>query len=276
MNILVVTDSRFFDQRLAREIARLAANSWANITLLGTITDAKAHKIDELQQNLVNYQQAILDLFPVGSNAIDKPKKISRWQKTGDRFVLTSPDSIPKRLELVLIQGDLIREIYLFSNRHPLDLLVLGGDINNDSLLVAAATEAADAVLVVKGIKAPKQIVCCLNHEHVTPNSLKLISRLVTLYNTRLKIVGFSNGHEERTLIESKLVELLHYFNTRKLTPWLEMVDASIMPRFILQESEENLVAIWVKKNSHFNCRLPQDTLVLLINDFPSSVLLLH
>jgi len=276
MNILVVTDSRYFRQQLAREVGRFAANTWANITLLGTLSAFDKNKFDYSQQCLLNYRQEILNFLPVESDRTSIQKSILAWQKNGDRFTLISPDSWQKRLELVLIDGNIIQEIHFFSKRHALDLLVLDGYSNLNPLLLEAATEASGCVLVAKGATDPNQIVCCLSHEHISQNSLEMINQLTTLYNAALKFVGFSNRENERMHIEILLKQLLHYYNDLNLTPWLEMVDVSIMPQFIVQQSKKNLVAISVEKNSSCNGLFTQEGLMSLISNTPSSVLLLY
>ena len=276
MNILVVTDSRFFDQRLALEIGRLAANTWANITLIDTLFAFKGKTSNDFQPNLLNYRQAILDFFPVENSCPYGPKNIDTWLKDKDGTSLISPESAPKRLTLTCIQKDVIREIYLFSKRQSLDLLLLGGNMTLKPLLVAAATEASGSVLVVKGPPDPQQIICCLNHEHVTQTSLEMINQLVTIYDAGLKIIGFSNGEDERIKIELILKRLLHYYTNLKLTPWLEMVDLSIMSQFIIQQSKNNLIAFWVDKKSSPKSLFTEDKIMSLIFGSSSSVLLLH
>jgi hypothetical protein len=276
MNILVVTDSRYFRQQLAREVGRFAANTWANITLLGTLSASDKNQLDYSQQCLLNYRKEILNFLPVESDRTSIQKSILAWQKNGDRFTLISPDSWQKRLELVLIDGNIIQEIHFFSKRHALDLLVLDGYSNLNPLLLEAATEASGCVLVAKGATDPNQIVCCLSHEHISQNSLEMINQLTTLYNAALKFVGFSNRENERMHIEILLKQLLHYYNDLNLTPWLEMVDVSIMPQFIVQQSKKNLVAISVEKNSSCNGLFTQEGLMSLISNTPSSVLLLY
>jgi len=276
MNILVAIDVHHFDRRLAREVGRLAANTWANITLLGTLSGTRPKSLGKFQQNLLNYRKTILDSFPAESSGPYNGKNINTWERAADGSVTAKTCTGQKRLELLLTKGVLDRELVKVGQRQAIDLLVFGEAMHIDSLLYTAATEAAYSVLVVKGAGDPGQIVCCLDHEHVTHKSLEMINQLVTLYNADLKIVGFANSGEERAWIESRLEQLLNYYSNLQLTPWLEVVDGSIMPQFIFQEAKKNMVAIWVEKSSFFTRLFPQEKLTELIIGSHTSVLLLR
>lgn len=252
MNILVVVEHTRFKRKLAKEVGRLAANTWANITLLGHlpqfVPQFEEEEPAELQENIFRYREAICNSFP--DESCPYPIKWSeKWQKKGQSLFITT-DSGHKFLDLIVINHQKNLKVISLVRNKTIDLLILGDQSDYRSALVAGAMEAAGSVLVIKGTEDPQQIVCCLDHDQVSHNSLEMINQIITLYNAELKIVGFSDGGRNQSRIESCLQHLLNYYSKLKVTPWLELVDASIMVQFLIQEAQKNLVALQCSKKS--------------------------
>jgi len=136
--------------------------------------------------------------------------------------------------------------------------------------------QAPCSVLIVKENKTPEQIVCCLDHDYITQNSLELINQMVTLYNAELKIVGVSEGGTLKVKVENTMKNLFMYYLKQDVPLWLEVIDSSIFPTFVNQISQNNLIAIWLGPKSFLKKFFPDEKIATLINNAPSSVLLLR
>jgi hypothetical protein len=274
MNILVVVENSGFNRKLAKEVGRLAANTWANITLLGYLPSFQEKALRTLQENIIRYREAILTSFPEDSSPY--PQSWSeKWQEKGENLFIAS-DSGQKFLDLIVSKFKKNLGCLSGIRKKRIDLLILGNRSDYQSPLVARVMETDGSLLVVKGTEDPQQIVCCLDHDQVSHNSLEMINQLVTLYGAELKIVGFAKGGQNQNRIESCLQGLLNYYSVMKITPWLELVDASIKAQFLVQESQKNLVALWCeKKNANHGSMLGREEIAFL-KEAATSVLVLQ
>ena len=274
MNILVIMENGGFNRILAKEVGRLAANTWANITLLGYLPQFLGDELQLLQENSMKYRQEVLSCFTDEGNPY--PRIYSeKWQKNDQSLVLPM-ESGQKRLDLIIVKAEDDLNVVSFLRSKPVDLLILGEQSDFQSPVIVGAIEVAGSLLMIKGMKDPHQIVCCLDHDQIRHTSLEIINQLVTLYSAELKIVGFSNGGQSQKKIEACLQYLLNYYSNLKVTPWLELVDASIKTQFLLKESQQKLVALGCEKKSGYNTALIGREEIAFLREARSSVLLLH
>jgi hypothetical protein len=274
MNILVIVENGGFNRILAKEVGRLAANTWANITLLGYLPQFLGDELQLLQENSMKYRQEVFSCFSAEGNPY--PRICSEnWQQK-DQSLVMPMESGQKRFDLIIVKAEDDLNIVSFLRSKPVDLLILGDQSDFQSPVIAQAMEVAGSLLMIKGSKDPRQIVCCLDHDQIRHTSLEIINQLVTLYNAELKIVGFSNGGQRQKKIEACLQYLLNYYSRLKVTPWLELVDASIKTQFLLKESQKKLVALGCEKKKGFNNSLIGREEIVFLGEAGSSVLLLH
>ncbi len=274
MNILVIVESTGFNKKLAKEVGRLAANTWANITLLGYLPKLVKEKSRTLQENIIKYRDEILSCF--SDEGSPYPRIWSEEWQNKDQSLVMPMESAQKRLDLIIVKAEDDLNIISFLRSKPVDLLIFGDQADFQSPVIAGTMEVAGSLLVIKGIKDPHQVVCCLDHDQIHHNSLDIINQLVTLYNAELKIVGFSNGGQNQKKIEACLQYLLNYYSNLKVTPWLELVDASIKAQFLVKESQKKLVALGYEKKSGGGGTPIGREEIAFLGKAGSSVLLLH
>lgn len=297
MRILVAVDRHPYSAHTVRQVARLAANTWADVTLLG-LQSKRVSKggnsgaaspewglDDPLPRALCGYRESFLDHFKeedcpyiqreFGYKLIELRKGV--WEE------LYVAKSARKNLRARIRIGNPVKEILAESQEEESDLIVLGCDSTKGcgweegiSVPQRVANEADCSVLVVKEEKKVERIVCCLDHDRVSQQSLEMINQLVTLHQARLEIVGLTEGETLRTEVERGLDSILRYYTARKTEPWIELVEISSLDSFITQEAQWGLMALWMGKKSILEKVFSKGKLSKLVKRSESSVLILR
>jgi len=270
---------------VVHEVGKLAINTWSDITLLGVIDpkDSPARVEDtELAKALLDYREIITSYYPKGECPYSR-EEISSFSKLGENIFVATGKGGLKTLKIIVRKGtNIVNEILDQAYDDESTLIILGCNKTNKckwgELDVPAkiGNQAPCSVLIVKENKTPEQIVCCLDHDYITQNSLELINQMVTLYNAELKIVGVSEGGTLKLKVENTMKNLFMYYLKQDVPLWLEVIDSSIFPTFVNQISQNNLIAIWLGPKSFLKKFFPDEKITTLINNAPSSVLLLR
>ena len=297
MRILVAVDQNPYSAHTVGEVAKLAANTWANVSLLGVQSkrlpknegsDAKtrAWKIDGPLPNVLSaYRDNFLSYFKeedcpytereFGYKMIELRKGL--WEE------LYVCKSAKKNFRALIRIGNPVKEILAEAKEEETDLIVLGCDTsqgcsweNNMAVPQKVANDAACSVLVAKKEKKVERIVCCLDHDRVSQQSLEMINQLVTLHSAKLTIVGFAESEGIKTRVEKKLDNVLRYYHERNIEPWIELAELSSLDAFIAQEAQWGLMALWMGKMSILEKALPKSKVKKLIKGSESSVLILR
>ncbi|MEJ2023793.1 MAG: universal stress protein [Deltaproteobacteria bacterium] len=293
MQILVGIDQNPYSAHTVSEVARLAANTWANVTLLGLQTKASFSEEGSsagavshpLSKALREYRELFLGHFKdhecpylqreYGYELIELKKGL--WEE------LYVAKSARKDLKSRIRLGNPVKELLAEAQEEESDLIVLGCDQKNDctwehfsTLPQKIANDAPCSVLVVKEESKVDKIVCCLDHDLVSQRSLEMINQLVTLHQAKLVIIGLTEGDELKTEVEHKMDAILRYYTARDLEPWIEIVQLSSLDAFIAQEAKWGLMALWMGKKSILEKVLPRKKVDKLIKGSNSSVLILR
>jgi len=298
MKILVAVDQNPYSAHAVVEVARLAANTWANVSLLGvqsksapaqTAGDAPAGRNTAdgpVPRALIDYRQRFLAHFdgkdcPYAQADFD-PVLVEVAKKVYEARP-PSP-AARKNLTLRLRIGSLGREILSEAREAESDLVVLGCDQANGcgwsggvGLPLKVANEAPCSVLVVKKKKPVKRIICCLDQDRVSQPSLEMINQMVTLHDgAQLVIIGLG-GHEQLDAgVEKKMDRILRYYHARGIDPWIEMVDVAALDAFIARESRWGMMAFWMGPQSILEKVFPRSKVNKLIKGGDASVLILR
>jgi nucleotide-binding universal stress UspA family protein len=293
MRILVGIDQNPYSAHTVNEVARLAANTWANVTLLGLQTKASLSEESSsagavnhpLSKALREYRELFLGHFKdhecpyvqreYGYKLIEVKKGL--WEE------LYVAKSARKDLKSRIRVGNPVKELLAEAQEEESDLIVLGCDQKNDctwehfsTLPQKIANDAPCSVLVVKEESKVDKIVCCLDHDRVSQRSLEMINQLVTLHQAKLVIIGLTEGDELKAEVENKMDAILRYYAARDLEPWIEIVQLSSLDAFIAQEAKWGLMALWMGKKSILEKVLPRKKVDKLIKGSDSSVLILR
>lgn len=298
MRILVAVDQNPYSAHAVGEVARLAANTWADVTLLGvqakTVSKSRSRgsatalwDMDDapLPDALRGYREDFLGYFKgedcpyvqreFGYELIEVRKGI--WEE------LYVSKSAKKDLRARIRIGNPVKEILAESHEEDSDLIVLGCNGENgcawESRMMVpqkVANEASCSVLVAKKEKKVRRIVCCLDHDRVSQESLEMINQLVTLHQAKLEIVGFTGDEGLKSEVEKKMDSILKYYTARDIEPWIELVEISSLGSFISQEARWGLMALWMGKKSILEKVFPRSKVNRLIRGSESSVLILR
>jgi nucleotide-binding universal stress UspA family protein len=293
MRILVAVDQHPYSAHVVKDVAKLAGNTWADVTLLGV--GAKATDIGRssnragikhpLTKKLRNYRRTFLDHFEKEESPYEKRScnyefvevKRGIWEELyicrGDR----------KDLKIVLRSGNPVKEILAQSQEDESDLVAMGcykkGDCQWEgavNLPQKVANNATCSVLVVKEEKQIRKIVCCLDQQNISQKSIEMINQMVTLYQTELEIVGLTDGTALKPMVEKNLDAILKYYNARQIKAWIKLVEAGSLPSFISQEARRSMMALWMGEHSLLSKMFPPGKVNKLIQGSESSVLLLR
>jgi len=191
--------------------------------------------------------------------------------------------SARKDLKARIRLGNPVKEILAEAEEEEMDLIVMGCDHSRGceweelgEVPQRVVNEATCSVLVAKEEKEVKKIVCCLDHDLVSQQSLEMINQLVTLHQAKLEIIGLTEGEELKVEVEKKMDAILRYYTARGLEPWIEIVELASLDAFISQEGRWGLMALWMGKRSMLEKVFPKAKVSKLIKGSQYSVLILR
>ena len=297
MKILVAVDQKPYSSHAVGEVAKLAANTWANVSLLGvqpkkavrkTVADSaviltaadgvipealfalREHFLSYFDQKTCPYAHTLSgpELFGVAKGVYETPP---------------ASKAAKKKLTLRLRVGSPEKEILAEAREAESDLIVLGCDQadgcgweNGGGVPRKVANEAPCSVLVIKKKKDVRRIVCCLDHDRVSQPSLEMINQMVTLHGAGLTLVGIAESLSLKAQVERKMDNILRYYQARNIDPWVELVEMDSLETFIAQESRWGLMALWMGKQSILEKAFPRSKVNKLIKGGDASVLILR
>lgn len=296
MKILVAVDQHPYSAYAVGEVAKLAANTWANVSLLGVQSSNgpknSAAGAAHLHAAGGPLPRVLFDLHRHFLSHFD-PQECPYTQPAGDRELIRVKKGVyeappasadaKKKLTLRLRIGNTGRQVIAEAREEESDLIVLGCDPANGcgwdnppDLPRKVANDAPCSVLVVKKNKSVKRIVCCLDHDRVSQASLEMINQMVTLHDAQLTIIGLAASQSLKAAVEAKLDGILRYYQARNIDPWVELVEVDSLDAFIARESHWGLMALWMGKQSILEKAFPRRKVNKLIKGGDASVLILR
>ena len=293
MRILVAVDQHPYSAHVIKDVAKLAGNTWADVTLLGLgpkamdigRSSSRAGIKNPLTEKLKKYRRSFLDQFEKEESPYEKSRCSYEFieVKRGIWEELYICRGVRKDLKIMLRSGTPVKEILAQIQEDDSDLVAMGcykeggcqweGEIN---LPQKVANNATCSVLVVKEEKQISKIVCCLDQENISQKSIEMINQMVTLYQTELEIVGLTDRTKLRPKVEKNLEAILKYYNTRQIKAWIKLVETGSLDTFISQEARRSMMALWLGGQSIFTKIFPRGKVDKLIQGSKSSVLLLR
>ena len=293
MRILLAVDQQPYSAHAVNDVAKLAGNTWADVTLLGVGPKAteigrstdRAEIKHPLAKKLRNYRRNFLDHFEKEESPYEKRScnyefievKRDIWEEL---YVCRGGR---KDLKIVLRPGNPVKEILAQSHEDDSDLIAMGcykkGDCQWEgaiNLPQKIANNASCSVLVIKEEKQIRKVVCCLDQENISQKSIEMINQMVTLYQTELEIVGLTDGTALKPRVEKNLDAILKYYNARQIKAWIKLVSTASLESFISQEARRSMMALWMGGQSILAKMFPRKKVDKLIQGSESSVLLLR
>ncbi len=297
MKILVAVDQNPYSTLAVLEGAKLAANTWANVSLLGVMSKADAkeraaetkavsgQKKNPLIQALFAHRETFLSWFKPRDcpySGTGGPDELAEVRK-GVYEVVHPPKPGKKKLDIRVRTGNPGKEIIVEAKEGEIDLIVLGcnhmegcGWEDGATVPRKVGNDAPCSVLIAKPSRDVKRIVCCLDHDRVSQASLEMINQMVTLYGAQLVIAGLAENEGLKMEVEKKLNNILRYYQERGIDPWIELVDIAYLDSFIAKEARRGLMALWMGKQSILEKAFPRSKVNKLIKGSDASVLILR
>lgn len=294
MKILVVLDTTPQSTFVVNEVARLASTTWADVTLLGIESETSpgaqpfsaAHRTNAkhpLIQSLRGYRELFLSSFKVDT---------SPYAETAYDYELVEVENnlwedlkvcrgSLKHLATRIRPGNPTRAVLAEVKQFPCDLIVIGSALDGGRSEIGRLSkkvihEADTSVLVVAETKKSRRIVACLDHDLVTQHSLEIINQMATLYQADLEIVGVSNGEGLPGEVDRKMSQILKYYAQSGITALVRSVSRTSLEAFAAQASQENLVALWMGKQSLLHRIISPRGMDRLLDTSDYSVLILR
>jgi nucleotide-binding universal stress UspA family protein len=297
MKILAAVDRNPYSACAVEEVARLAKNTLANVTLLGVVSRKEARNEPyghgsiswgpphPLAQALREYRERFLSHFgdedsPYTNRDFDYELiEVTRgvWQE------LCVCRSARKSLKVRTRTGDTVKQILAESEEDDSDLIVVAcseeklcaweGDARVPERI---ATDAPCSVLVVKQERNVNKIVCCLDQDRTSQESLEMINQMVSIHHADLEVVGISEREGLKAEVERKMNTILKYYVDRQINPLIKVVPLASLESFIAEEAKQGLMALWMGKKSVLENVFPRSKVNRLIKASHSSVLILR
>lgn len=251
MKILVALDERNYSKKILKDVGRLAQNTLADIILLGIQKNSQEPK-KSLISTMMNYREDVCSYF----NPDELPYadfSSSQWHENGKGDWSITSKGI-KEFSLMIRAGGVAQQINAVAEEMGSNLIVLGcgnkfgcewdGEVN---VPLRVAEEAPCSVLVIKQIKKSKEIVSILDQSAVSQDSLEMVNQLVTLHDAGLKIIGVKEKKtSKKEGIEKKMIELLRYYNDRKIGAWVKVLNSDEVKSYVTRSSKDSFVALWM------------------------------
>jgi len=297
MKILLAVDQNPYSTHAVRQVATLAANTWANVSLLGVLDRNGAKKMvpgksatvqgtdNPMAAALISHRETFLSCF----NGKDCPYAPASGSEDlvevekGVYEIMQGADNARKKLTLRLRAGEPGKAIVTEAAAQESDLIVLGCDTSEGcawedgaGVPKKVAHDASCSVLIAKAEKEVTRIICCLDHDRVSQASLEMINQTVTLHGAQLTIAGLAENQSLKPEVEEKLGGILEYYHQRGIDPWIELVDIPSLDAFIAREARWGLMALWMGKHSILEKALPRSKVNKLIKGSEASVLILR
>ncbi|MCG6982426.1 MAG: universal stress protein [Deltaproteobacteria bacterium] len=291
MRILCAADENSYSEFAIKETARLAANTWANVTILGTspepipATKGGGARRTSVFKVLHNYRELFLTQFQEFASPYDTKRCgyefIRLANGTWEELYLCR--SSMKDLRVRLRTGNLAKAILAEAGEEESDLIVLGCDQERgcswkgDAALPKKVVNSAHcSALLVTARKKIREILCCLDQENVSQETLEMVNQMVTIHKAKLKIVGLSKGKGLEPDVDKSMQLILDYYLAREITPHLSIVDTSQLESFLAQETEHSLISLVMGKRSLLSKILSKKKVDKLVEKSRSSVLILR
>ena len=281
MRIIAAVDAKSYSEEIIDEVAKLAANTWADLTLLG-IQSGNKQPDEKLVQAMLKFKDKILASMDEPSPYA--PVSISDLKETAaGRWQVASRGK--KEFVITIRGGDARKEILAEAEERGANLIMLGCTRGIDciwegepNLPQKVARDASCSVLVIKSSRTPSQIISFLDQTSVSQASLEMVNQMVTVNNAGLKIVGLKTpkGVMGKGDVEKKMVEILKYYNEKNISAWVMLVDSDKLEEYVAQSTREGMVALWMGKESLLSKIFSRSLIEKLISNTQSSVLILR
>jgi nucleotide-binding universal stress UspA family protein len=290
MRILFAGDEHPYSAYALKEAARLAMNTWADVTLLGVQPgggegEAAGPLESPLTQALKQYRETFLKTL----EGEGSPYTQDRWQhewvplKSGLWEEMLVCRGTKKDLKVRLRIGPRAQEILAQSREEESDLIVLGCTKGGQCVWQGGAAvptrvvnDADCSVLLVKEDRPISRIKACLDQSYISQDSLEMVNQMATIHEAPLELIGLSQEGSMKKDVYRRLIEIGDYYEDRQIKVSTRLAEIADFEGLITQESAQDLLALWMGRKSLLDRFFPRDWVGRFVGKCQMSVLIMR
>jgi nucleotide-binding universal stress UspA family protein len=292
MRILVAADENPYSKYAAREAARLAINTWADVTILGVQAPPPAKEgasqwLTDHPLNLALHRYR--EDFLKGGGGEESPYAMDKWQyewlpvKTGLWEELLVCRGARKDLKVHLRAGNIAQGILAEAREEEADLVILGctkGEqcqwAGPSPVPQGVVSDADCSVLLVKEEQSVTGILACLDQSYISQDSLEMINQMATIHKAKLELIGLSQEGAMKRDVYRRLIEIGDYYEDRQIEVKTRLTPIADFESFVGHELKQNLLALWMGKRSLLDRFFPRDWVGRFVSKCQTSVLIMR
>lgn len=287
MRILFAGDEQPYSAYALKEAARLAMNTWADMILLGIQPGGgSATAVNPaLNLALTRYRETFLNSWEGESS----PYALTNWQYEWapmadgvmeERLVCRGSK---KDFKVRLRMGNPATGILAEAREQGCDLIVLGCSrggacqwAGSSGVPQKVAADADSSVLLVKEEQPIKRILACLDQTHVSQSSLEILNQMVTIHGSQLEVIGLNPEGGLKKEVYTRLIQVGDYYQERNIKVTTRITEIADFETFITQETQQDLLALWMGKKSLLQRFFPRDWVGRFVSKSQTSVLVMR
>jgi nucleotide-binding universal stress UspA family protein len=294
MKIIFAADQHPYSEFALNEVIRLVINTWADVSVVGTISLAKkkgpswAMPLESghaLHTALHRYRES----FFHGWDQEDHPYAMRNWGYEWFSLGRGRWEEVlvcrggKREFKVRLRVGDAAQELLAESTAEGSDLIVLGCTAGarcvwegSGEVPQRVVNEADCSVFLVKERKPINRIVACLDQSYISQDSLEMINQVASLYGAGLELIGLSQEGAMKKDVYRRLIEIGDYYEDRQIQVTTSLTDIAEFEAFIAHELKHDLLALWMGKKSLLDRFFPREWVGRFVSKCGTSVLVLR
>jgi nucleotide-binding universal stress UspA family protein len=287
MRVLFAGDEQPYSAYALKEAARLARNTWADVTLLGVQPGGATSepKAPALNLALNRYRETFLNSW----EGEGSPYAMTNWQyewlpvKEGLLEEKLICRSSKKDFKVRLRLGQVAAGILAEARGEGCDLIVLGctrGEAcqwaGSPGVPQKVASDADCSVLLVKEEQPISRILACLDQTYISQSSLEILNQMVTIHGASLEIIGLNPEAGLKKEVYTRLIETGDYYQDRGVKVNTRITEIADFESFISKETQQDLLALWLGKKSLLQRFFPRDWVGRFAAKCQTSVLIMR
>jgi len=290
MKILFAADDQPYSAYALKEATKLALNTWADITFLGTAASLPiregegASLVHPLAGTLHRYRE--LFLKDAGE---ESPYALKNW---GYEWLPAAGGLLEevlvcrgakKDLKVRLRVGPEAAEVLAEAREEESDLIILGCAQGEQCLWAGGApvpqrvvNDADCSVLLVKEEQPISRILACLDQSYISQDSLEMINQMATIHGAPLELIGLSQEGAMKKEVYRRLIEIGDYYEDRQIQVSTRLTEVADLEGTLTRERGQDLLALWMGKKSLLDRFFPRDWVGRFVAKCPASVLVMR
>jgi nucleotide-binding universal stress UspA family protein len=294
MRILFAGDEHDYSEYAIKETAKLAMNTWADVTLLGVHAVQSAKESAKatvwpvdlpVSGALRRYRDLFLNSWVKEESPYEMQEGKYEWIQLNDgrweeaKVLRGRRKDFRVRLRI----GNPSSEILSEAAGDGTDLIVLGCARGDNCFWSGSRTVPQEvvnqtdcSVLLVKQDRPVTRILACLDQGYISQESLEMINQMVTIHDARLELIGLSQDGDMNKAAYTRLIEIGDYYSDRNIKIETRLTEVSDFEQFISAEIREDLVALWAGKKSLLSRFFARDWIGRFVSKCRSSVLVMR